>query len=278
MDKIFISYGSGIYIETLKRIGYEAKQLHIFDRIILYTPKDLPQYILSSPLMAIEKGGGMWLWKPYIIWKTLQDSEEGDIIVYSDAGSSLRISNEWDYYFNLIRQNDNIVFHYKNEFDYGWDQRFYCSSPKIKFWTKKSTLNYFDILFEDQSWREFNKLSAGFIISKGRNNRLIKDWLYVTVMFPDLVIDPFGNEILDQETFFKHHRHDQCILTPLAYYYAKIINILILPETSESEKMKAAVCADRIITIYKQRISFKTMLIRIFKKFLGENIYEYLHH
>lgn len=246
----------------------------IFDKIVLYTPEDLPLFIRCSPLMAFEKGGGYWIWKPYILWKTLQTCADDDIVVYSDAGNCLRRSHEWNIYFCEMSNYDTIVFQYRNDVDYGWKDFIGCDSPKIKHWTKKTTLLYFDRLFADEHWREYNKILAGFLICKGKYNNLIEQWLRISLLYPELVSDPFGSETSDQEECFVLHRHDQSILTPLSYYFERNKTVLILPETCESQEERAAVVCKRLR--YVQKIGFRSKVIRFIKSLIGDNMYKTL--
>lgn len=59
MKKIFITYGDDAFKNSRKRIAIEARDLGIFDKVIVYTPKDLPLPVRSSPLMAYKRGGGI---------------------------------------------------------------------------------------------------------------------------------------------------------------------------------------------------------------------------
>mmetsp|Transcript_25921 Transcript_25921/g.62524 ORF Transcript_25921/g.62524 Transcript_25921/m.62524 type:complete len:195 (+) Transcript_25921:1011-1595(+) len=43
----------------------------------------------NREILAKKRGGGLWLWKPYIINKTLATMNEGDYVVYHDAGAYL---------------------------------------------------------------------------------------------------------------------------------------------------------------------------------------------
>lgn len=59
------------------------------DRVIEYTAKDIdPAFreknkeILNNP-----RGGGYYLWKPYVFYRGYQELGEGDYLVYTDAGS-----------------------------------------------------------------------------------------------------------------------------------------------------------------------------------------------
>lgn len=277
MQKILITYGTPDFKKTLQRLQKEAKRLKLFDKIILYGPNDLPDYIKSNPLMAFKKGGGYWLWKPYIIWKTLQDYKDA-IVIYVDGGCSLNASNDWNTYFDHIEKYNTIVFSYRPDFDYGWYQFYNCNSPEIQYWTKEKTLSYFDSLFETESWRHFNKIMGGFIICKGKENQFINEWLSVSLMCPELVCDPFGCELNNQKSTFVQHRHDQCIITPLAYFFAQKHETLIIPEKSESEKDFAAVGAKRIKFQPKVNgVTNKTKLIRLIKFIIGEKVYTFLH-
>lgn len=282
MKTIFISYADEAFKQSLKRIGKEAQSLQLFDTIILYTPKDLPVFIKASPLMAFKHGGGYWLWKPYIIWKTLQDYGSDAIIVYVDAGCSLYQSKDWTFYFEKMKEYETIVFRYRSNFDYGWKNHFKCDSPKIKFWTKKRTLLYFDELFQNEEWRDYSKIMGGFIIVKNRKNDLIQQWLNIFLFNPELIIDPIGNEITNQYDLLSTHRHDQSILTPLAYYYQNNNNsVLILDELAESaiitKKNDIAVLATRKRDFIIPKITFKTKAIQFIKGIIGEKGYKIIH-
>jgi len=122
MEKIFISYGDNSFKVSLDRILRQAKQSKLFDRIIGFTPKDLPEYIRSSPLFAIKTGGGCWSWKPYIIYHTLQNCSIGDVVYYADAGCSLDpTSPEWSDFQSYVQSFSAIFFQYRSYFNYpGW--------------------------------------------------------------------------------------------------------------------------------------------------------------
>lgn len=245
-----ISYGDERFRESLARIKRQAQRLGFFDKIITYTPKDLPLSIKSSPLFAYTKGGGYWLWKPYIIYRTLQGCAYGDVVYYVDAGCRLNgESKEWDRYCELLKQHDAIFFQYRCDFDYGWAHM--CSSPqnnstKIKHWMKPLTTDYFLKWFGEPSFLDYNKIWGGaMIIKKTKENALVNEWLSLSLFHPELVVDPFGEELSRLPDTFNAHRHDQSIITPLVYHYKDRQNILVLPETSESQPQTAAIVAER---------------------------------
>ncbi|MFT3918519.1 hypothetical protein [Cloacibacterium sp.] len=260
MEKILILYGTEEFKGSLNRLKKEANNLNIFDKTIIYTPHDLPMHIKANPLMNYKKGGGYWIWKPYIIWKTLQDYPNS-IVIYIDAGCSISKSEEWYQYFKLIEKHDTILFQYRNNFDYGWNKMWPSATTKIGNWTKLNTQKYFDQLIKDENWHSFDKIMGGIIICKNPKNEFISQWLNITLFKSELIVDPIGNEIGNQKEDFIEHRHDQSIITPLAYYYNDTNNIKILLETSESKIGTPAIQANRLKTLIEEPLFKKVIYI-----------------
>lgn len=272
---VFISYGDVNFIKSLKRIKKEASRLKLFDKIIVYTPKDLPRGIRKSPLMQYSRGGGYWVWKPYLIWNTMQKYPNA-IVVYADAGCTLNKNyDEWYTWFRMMQSTDTLLTHYRSNVDYGWKEIFGTSSAKISTWTKRLTMDYFDKRFSSIDWHDENKIWGGFIIAKNKSS-LIKEVLDIMLSRPDLVIDPKEEELFNQHSEFCQHRHDQSIITPLAYWYkTNNPNIVeIIPESGESN-INAAVVASRIRD--SRLVPLKTKIIQIIKLILGDKMYNVLH-
>ena len=276
MEKILIFYGTEEFRGSLDRLKKEASNLNVFDKTIIYTPRDLPMHIKANSLMNYKKGGGYWIWKPYIIWKTLQDYPNS-IVVYIDAGCSISKSEEWNQYFKFIEKHDTILFQYRNSFDYGWNKMWPSATTKIGNWTKLNTQKYFDQLIKDENWHSFDKIMGGIIICKNPKNEFIFQWLNITLFKSELIVDPIGNEIGNQKEDFIEHRHDQSIITPLAYYFSKRVNnIKILLETSESKIGTPAIQANRLRTLIEESklIKLKQLIyifIYHFKRKIKEN-------
>ncbi|AQX08234.1 hypothetical protein [Elizabethkingia ursingii] len=267
MKKIFISYADENMAYSLKRIGKQALKLGIFDEVLLYTPDKLPGYIKSSPLMQYKRGGGYWIWKSAIMWETLQMYDEGTFVVYADAGCSLYGSDDWEYYFNQLKEYNTICFQYKDVMP-EWE-KFGQISTKIKYWSKQAVLNYFhEILKDDHYEDKYNKILAGLIFCKGKNNQFIRNWLDITIQYPELIIDPTDEELKAENPELAFHKHDQAIITPLAHQYE---DVLVLQEKLETSK-HAAILASRIrAKDYKQYL--KLMLKLQIRHLLGDDFY-----
>ncbi len=240
MKKLFIAYADSHLAYSLKRIGRQARRLKIFDEVILYTPTDLPDEIKTHPLMQYCKGGGYWLWKPWLIQKTLREHAPGDIVVYADAGSTLRKSPEWDRLFKLMEQYDTLCFQYAEtipEFAY-WGN----DCTRIQYWTKKKMLEYFDNYFQDTAYRENCKIMGGLLFMKNPDNNLLRQWLDISLNHPELIVDPTPEEMQNQEPGFAYHKHEQSVITALAYYDK---TVCVIPETYEKYRPDTFAWASR---------------------------------
>lgn len=274
MTKVFISYGSEGYEQSLRAIAREARHLGIFDKVITYGPKDMPSYINSSPLKAYKRGNGYWVWKPYIIWHTMMEYPKS-IIVYADAGCTLHENlMEWNTWFSMMDEYDTLAFQYRNDYQYPWEPIYHCKTTNLE-WTKEALVRYFDPLFGNRDWLLEGQVMSGIIVAC-RMSKAIKMWLDITMMRPDLVFDVFGNETVEQHSAFKEHRQDQSVWSATAFYYAHKGNVLkILPETAESVS-DAAVSATRRRNL-EIRIPIKTRLIGQIKKRIGSQRYDWIH-
>lgn len=269
MKKIFIAYGDFNCTYSLKRIGKQARALKVFDEVLLYTPDDLPSYILSSPLMKYSYGGGYWAWKPCIISETLKKVKEDDVVCYVDAGCSLRKGIEWTIYFELMKKYDMLCFEYRDEYP-EWE-KFGCTSTRIKHWAKKKTLLFLNDWVRGCEWQEHNKILGGILFFKGKNNPILKDWITITVNHPEVVLDPNEEEMCDQYPYFALHKHDQAILVALTSLYRK--NCLVMPETMETCGERVAIFASRIRA--GNRRAYLGLMMKYWgRMFLGDKIFD----
>lgn len=266
MKKIFIAYANENMAYSLRRIGRQARQLKIFDEVILWTPGDLPEYIRKSPLMKYSYGGGFWAWKPCIIYETLQRYEDGTVICYVDAGCTLKKGIEWDMFFEIMEDYDSLCFHYQKIVP-EWE-KFGTTSTKIKHWGKRSLLEFLDDYLGSDAYREYNKVLGGILLFKNRNNVLVRDWLDIIINHPEVVYEPIGEECDKQYPYFALHKHEQPVITALSVKHQD--NCMVLPELFEF-KMGGAIHASRIrAKNYKEYVVI--MLKRYVRMLLGDRL------
>lgn len=144
--------------------------------------------ILDQPL-----GAGYWLWKPYFIDKVMNMMDDGDILIYSDAG--VEIINNVNF---IIDRMDQDIFLFGNQYQHEHWCRYEAIkaiSPKCKFGKQVQA-------------------SVIFIRISNKSKEFVKHWLRFCQV-PELIMD--GPPHILNHTEFREHRHDQAILTCLAY-------------------------------------------------------------
>lgn len=239
MKKILVAYADSKMAYSLKHIGRQAGKLNFFDEIKLFTPDDLPEEVKGWELMKYSYGGGYWAWKPYIIWKTLQDNDVDTVVFYIDAGCTLKNGYEWEWLAKLSERYETILFQYKDIMP-EWE-KFGSTSTKIKYWTKKSAIDFYDSYVGDSSWKENNKIMGGCIIVRNKNNKIINEWVRIVREHPEVIMDPNDEK---QLAYFAQHKHDQPLLVALSHKFKD--DCLVLPEFQESLGENVPIYASRI--------------------------------
>lgn len=200
--KYFITYGDENYTRSAQRLVAEARSLGIFDDVRTYGPADLPDDVKRHPLMCHARGGGYWYWKPCLLQACLRRMQEGDILVYADAGCSVQPSPEWDRFFRDLRTKSVVAFRL------GYRNKFYC---------RRSLLDY--ARTEQPHWGEYYQVMGGILLLKksGASVRLVDDWRQLMDEHPEFVTDVPAEERKYEVPFFREHRHDQCVFNVCLY-------------------------------------------------------------
>ena len=103
----FITYGDEKYENAKQRILEQAKKMGCFNGIIrAYGPKDLSEDFKQGVGNVIndKRGGGFWIWKPYMFRDFMSKINENDVFLYADAGCFLQPSgvNRLKEYVDMI--------------------------------------------------------------------------------------------------------------------------------------------------------------------------------
>ena len=86
--KYYINYASNGFL-TAQEHGLKVAQQLGFTTIG-YSEKDIePEFIEKNrDIFNSKRGGGYWIWKPYLIHKTLKKMNHGDYLIYMDSGAA----------------------------------------------------------------------------------------------------------------------------------------------------------------------------------------------
>jgi hypothetical protein len=123
--RYFLSYGCNKYTNAKKRILGEAINSEFFDKCNIYGPNDLSNEFKNefNDILQYKKGAGYWIWKFYLIDKYLNETNDGDFIIYCDAGCTINKKGKerFEEYIKMLEESDegilsfDLVHHIENE-------------------------------------------------------------------------------------------------------------------------------------------------------------------
>lgn len=199
-----ITYGNDKYRNTKERLRREAIETQWFNSVTLYGPRDLDERFKTKFKNVLNKrrGGGYWIWKAYIIRKKLEEIDEGDILVYLDAGCTINVAGKkrFNEYIKLLNGSDTGIISFQ-------------LTHIEKVWTTKEIFRYFN-LDPNGNIANSKQISGTVLIMK--KNRKVIDLMNVvlkTIKKTPLLTTDYYND--RQATYFKENRHDMSIFSVL---------------------------------------------------------------
>jgi hypothetical protein len=205
--KYFLIYDDEtmIYKSNIERLIESIKKYSDFEIILFkksHIDSDIDFSEKNKKILNSKRGGGYWLWKPYIINNVLNKIKNGDSLFYLDSS----------YYFiedftNLYNDKEILIFSNKpNE-----------TTNHFKGLCKMDVIlkyNMFDKVFIDNAedcW------GGAIIIKKSINSvKYIKEWLDMCCIYENITDSP---SIAENSNEYIEHRHDQSLLSIILYKY-----------------------------------------------------------
>ena len=205
----FITFGGGAekYVEAGKRLLAQAEACGVFDQCQLFLAKDLQadsefwaQH--GAFIMQNKRGYGYWLWKPYLIKKMMAQMQNGDKLIYLDAGCEIDLQKKESLIKHLAYVEEDMLIASRTCIE-----REFC---KIDLILKLEML--------DVNYLETFQRQGGAVIylvcEKTRD--FINKWYDLCCDYHLLDDSPSYNHNL---TGFQEHRHDQAIFSLLTKKY-----------------------------------------------------------
>jgi len=206
---IAICFADEKFEKTRKRYADELRSKNIFEQVIEYTTEDFDEDFLSRHKTFMEnntKGYGYYIWKPYFILKALAEINDGDVLIYGDAGNDMPGSKEECLLmFNkILTVTKGIKIIASKQ---GWTIRWIKSDLYLKMGWKS-------FLYAFKPMAEAGRL----VIQKNdETKKFIAEWLdYATGDYHFLDNSPSK---LPNLPFFIEHRNDQSIFSILFHKY-----------------------------------------------------------
>lgn len=261
MKKYIITYGDEKCKSARMRFVQNALNLNIFDEVIGYSENDISSELQRSSIINEKRGGGLWSWKPDVILTTLNKMQDGDYLVYCDAGCTLYNSKEWNHYWKILENHDIIA------------QRIYQRTDK---WTRRNIIDYFSASIPRKWEKCYQHLATVIILKVSPLTRFfVKEWRNLMIEHPEMVEDVIVKGKGYESDCFIENRHDQAIYSAMIYNYLckEKTSRLIYTQWEHIEDndvfIKQAIRATRLRNGEKERFSnlIKASMKRLIKDF-----------
>lgn len=206
---MLLSFADSRMRKTLLRLGDEAKVSGFFDEINLLTEQDLDSTywnLHKDFILSNKRGYGYWIWKSYIVNSHIGKLNDGDFLVYLDAGCELNKygKKRFNEYLNMAARNPAGFLCFKND---GLLER--C-------WTKGDIFDFFGVRNDTSLTEKEQLLCCAFVINVSPISRnVIQQWADISNEYSQLLTDePSSSPNLDG---FIENRHDQSIFSILLH-------------------------------------------------------------
>ncbi len=197
-----LCYSNHIYHNAKQKLIRAAKMCEEVDRVHSFAPWDIDRafYQQHKDILQCYRGGGYWLWKPYLIQKVLRTMENNEYLLYMDAGS---------YMIDSIRplidlfSNNKPIICFEN-----------CQIEK--YFTKRDC--FIALKCDSPLYTDTNQRMATFHLWKkcAASLDFVDEWLRFAVQRK--LIDDSPSKAPNYPGF-REHRHDQSIFSLLSKKY-----------------------------------------------------------
>lgn len=206
----FLTFASREFRGSARQLLHEVIDgTDVFDTVVVVRgEKDMPEFHSrhQHALVHGTKGYGHMIWKPYIVRRELERMNEGDVLVYCDAGCAFNVhgGRRLADYVRLARESPSGLVCF----------RLYGHTNEE--WTKGDVLAEFDP--EGRFGGERQVTSCVFFVRKCAESVAIVDaWLDPVQRGAYNVFDDSPSVNVCESARFKAHRHDQSVLSLLCY-------------------------------------------------------------
>ena len=212
MKLYFLTYGDSKFKYSKTHLCHLAKISGFYDEIISLSPVDLSADFKNDfkEILNYSRGGGYWIWKHEIIKQIMNTINEGDVILYCDAGSSINNLNNakkrFAEYIDIIQDKNISFLRFETEKQFIENQ--YTSSELFE------SLN----ININSKIANTTQLQAGVMFFKKNSvsKSLLHEYRNILLKDSSLITDKYIN---NQHDSFIENRHDQSIFSLLGKNY-----------------------------------------------------------
>ncbi|MGK4271863.1 hypothetical protein [Parabacteroides johnsonii] len=210
MNIYALSFADSRMSPSLSRLRKQIEQFDLFSNYYLFDENALDDSFKEKHkdhLILGSRGFGYWVWKPYLILKTLEQIPDGDFLLYMDVGCHLNVKGKKRFmeYIRLLGESKigilSMVLDYEE-----------------RLWTKG---DLFDLLGvrNDKNFTETKHRAATFLLIRNSkfSRAFVSKWLNVYEQGWNYVDDT--ESVSPNLDGFREHRHDQSVFSVLSKFY-----------------------------------------------------------
>jgi hypothetical protein len=200
-----VTYSTDDY-ESMRKLNVKsAYSKGKADLVFEFTPNDIDEEFkrVNKKILIKKRGAGLWLWKPYVIYKALSLINDGDYLIYSEAASIYQ--NKIQYLVDALKLTNQEIMVFE--------------LPLIsKQWTKKETFIRMDCFH--QGFEDRNQIGASFILMRKGEKAVSFVKEYLSACCDEIIIssEQFDHTIINSKEFLAH-REDQSVFSILCMKY-----------------------------------------------------------
>lgn len=190
----FVTYADQSMSESLELCA-ESAMKHGADSVRKWTREEISTtgfYYRHKSILDEPRGNGLWCWKPFIVLTELRDARNNDYVIYSDAGVEV-IDN-----LKHITDRTDEIFLFGNQ----WEHEHWCKRDVI------------EAIYPDGKFGKQVQASVICFKASAYSRWFVEQWLKFCC---DKHLIDDSPSVKPNHPEFREHRHDQAILTTLAY-------------------------------------------------------------
>ena len=253
-----VTYATASY-ESAKKYNIKmAYKRGKADRVFAYSEDDLDEAFKkkNEKILSCKRGAGYWMWKPYVVKKTLDKLQDGDYLFYCDSGA-------------FVTKDLHILIDFMEQ--EGTDILLFDLDHMEKVFTKRDV--FMELGCDEKQYTDsWQRCATYFMIKKTEHTQqFIEQWLAYAQKY-ELISDE-DNVLYHQPNYpeFRDNRHDQSIFSVLSkkwelksypdisqYRYPRGIKNRLCAKRKQKSNVAYPIC----ICIHRQRKADFTSALR----------------
>jgi len=216
----FITYGNHRFKESKKRLLKEAEEFGEFKTITGYGPENLPKEFFQKfkDVLVHPRGGGYWIWRPFILLDKLNKIKDGELLIFLDAGCKLNVfaKKRFYEYINMLKNSKYGIMSFQMSGKIGPG-----NLEKENKWTNSEIFKYLDVSTNGEHANTGQYL-GGILVMK-KNEHLLK---IINLLIKALDDDPLmftDHYNTNQHPEFNENRHEQSLFSLLRKIHGSVV-------------------------------------------------------